>query len=341
MSEFGTIDMGEIQGEDNRMNEAGGTNNFLDQFVPMPDVKPGQTGTVAIRILPPTKGGKLFQYNRTHKLNGRSIHCPRPLINGKWERNVPCPICDYYSGLWRQADKLERAGHGVEADKLKDEARSMKPVERYYYNAIVRSMTGEDGSTLKDVGPRILSVGKILHKMIIRAIVGDENDPDSKLGNIADLKAGYDFIIRKEVTSGSDNFPKYDRSGFARQQSPAGEPSSIEQWAADLHDLTNLRNPKDVEYLEKELAIHRNLIPDDTQVFDTDSFDAKWRQNGSDEIKELVEHNPGGVSVPAGVPSESTTAEVASETPAASTPAVEDVPIEDEDFLAELENMEG
>lgn len=343
MSEFGTLNLEEMAGEDTRLNSEGGKNNFLDQFVPMPEVKPGATGTVALRILPPVKGGKLFQYNRTHKMNGRSIHCPRPLVNGKWDRNVACPICDYYSALWSQVDKLEKAGHGAEAEKLKDEARGMKPVERYYYNAIVRSLT-IDGDTKTNVGPRILSVGKILHKMIIRAIVGDENDPDSKLGNIADLKNGYDFIIRKELVG---EYPKYDRSGFARQQSPAGEGSEIEKWAESLHDLTNLRNPKEVDVLEKELAIHRGLIPDDTGSFNTDDFDAKWQQKAKDEVSELMEHTPGGVSVPADVPSETTTEAAATETTTsteteASTPApAEDAPIEDEDFLKELEEMEG
>lgn len=333
MSEFGTLNLEEMAGEDSRLNSEGIANNFLDQFVPMPDVKPGATGTVAIRILPPVKGGKLFQYNRVHTLNTRKIHCPRPLVNGKWDRNIACPICDYYSALWAQADKLDKAGHGAEADKLKDEARGMKPVERYYYNAIVRSLT-LDGETKTNVGPRILSVGKILHKMIIRAIVGDENDPDSKLGNIADLKNGYDFIIRKELVG---EYPKYDRSGFARQPSVAGEPGDIEKWAANLHDLTKLRNPRDLEYLEKELAIHRGLIPDDTTAaFNTDNFDSKWKQKAQDEVNELMEHTPGGVSVPAGVP-KATTSTVKSE----SAPPVEDAPIEDEDFLKELEDMEG
>jgi len=334
MSDFGTLDLEEMMGEDARLNEAGQA-NFLDQFVPMPDVKPGQTGTVSVRILPPVRGGKLYQYNRTHKMNGRSIHCPRPLVNGKWERSIACPVCDYYSGLWAQADKLEKAGHVNEANKLKEEARSIKPVERYYYNAIVRSMPGgEGGSVLTNVGPRILSVGKLLHKQLIRAIVGEEGDPDSKLGNFTDLKSGYDFIIRKEITSG-DGFPKYDRSGFARATSPAGNPEEVKKWSEALNDLTKLRNPRDLEVLEKELAIHRGLIPDDVEKFDTNSFDAKWGKKAAEEVQELMDHKPGGVSVPAGVPA---SASVASETSVSSKS--EDVPIEDEDFLSALEEME-
>ena len=340
-NEFGSLDIEAMQGEDTRLNTQAGGNNFLDQFVPMPEVKPGQTGAVNLRILPPVKGGRLFQYNRVHTMNDRKVHCPRPLSNGKWDWKVKCPVCDYYSSLWKQADKLDKAGHGAEADTLKEEARSIKPVERYYYNAVVRQLGDE-----KNVGPRILSVGKILHKMIIRAIVGDESDPDSKLGNITDLKNGYDFIIRKEVTPG-EGFPKYDRSGFARNPSPTGNPDEIAAWVENLHDLTKLRNPKEVDYLEKELAIHRGLIKDDSVGFDTEEFDAKWASQASDEVKELMDHNPGGVSVPADVPSETTEAPAA-EAPSEPAPAetttaakTEDVPIEDEDFLKQLNELEN
>lgn len=149
------------------------------------------------------------------------------------------------------------------------------------------------------------------------------------------MKAGYDFIIRKELNG---EYPKYDRSGFARQQSPAGESSDFEKWAANLHDLTTLRNPKGIDVLEKELAIHRGLIPDDTaSTFNEDDFDAKWKKQAQDEVNELMEHNPGGVSVPAGVPVANTASVQVAET----STAVEDAPIEDEDFLRELEDMEG
>ncbi len=334
MAEFGNLNIEEMQGEDSRLNSQG-NQSFLDQFIPMPEVKPGQTGSVAVRILPPVKGGKLFQYNRTHKINGRNVHCPRPLVNGKWERTVPCPLCDYYSSLWKQADKLEKEGRIQEAEKLKDEARELKPVERYYYNVIGRSVV-IDGETKQNIGPRILSVGKILHKMIIRAIVGDEGDPDSKLGNITDLKAGFDFIIRKEVTTG-DGYPKYERSGFARNPSPAGSPEEVKQWAESLQDLTKLRNPKEVDEIEKELAIHRGLIPDENESFNTDEFDAKWGKQAEDQVDEVV--NSASEATVTEVPAANTAdTPVVSETKS-EAPPVEDAPIEDEDFLRELEEM--
>lgn len=329
-AEFGSLNLEDVASEDARLNNEGGQNNFLDQFVPMPEVKPGQTGSVTLRILPPTKGGKLFQYNRVHSVKDKKVHCPRPLVNGKWDRNVPCPICDYYSSLWKKADNLTKAGRVDEAEKCKDEARSLKPVERYYYNAIVRSLT-VDGETKKNVGPRILSIGKILHTMIVRAIMGDPADPDSKLGNITDPKNGFDFIVRKEVTGG-DGFPKYERSGFARNSSPLGTPEEIAQWAANLHDLTKLRNPPAADFIEKMLAIHRGLIPDDDTSFNTDEFDAKWRTQNPDVDAVTAE-----VTAPRTQTAAPTQEPVASQT---SAPPVADAPIEDEEFLKELADME-
>jgi hypothetical protein len=167
MAEFGTLNLEEMAGEDARLKEQGGSAGFLDQFVPMPEVKPGQTGSVAVRVLPPVKGGKLFQYNRVHTINGRKVHCPRPLVNGKWDRNVACPICDYYSSLWRRSTRSRRPGKDCpEAKPLKDEARGMKPVERYYYNAIVRSML-VDGKELKNEARESLSSARSSTNSII------------------------------------------------------------------------------------------------------------------------------------------------------------------------------
>lgn len=326
VSEFGMLDLEEITGEADRL--AGGE-DFLDQFVPMPEVKPGATGIVVVRILPPVRGAKLYQYNRIHTLNERKMHCPKQLVGGKWSRDTYCPICDYYSDLWKQIDKLTKSGNVSEAEKLKKEARSIKPVERYYYNVIVRKMT-VDGETKENVGPKILSVGKILHTMIIKAIIGEEGDPSSKLGNITDPKTGYDFVIRKEVTPG-DGFPKYERSSFTRDPSPLGKPEQIEEWQKNLHDLTKLRNPRDKDYLEKELAIHRGLIPDEEEGFSTEKFDKKWKRSTESVVEQQV----------ADVVNTSRSSSSAAPVHKEATKVVDDAPIENEDFLKELEQMDG
>lgn len=312
MSEFGVLNFDEVAGEDQRLSSKG-SGSFLDQFVPVSDLKSGESLTV--RILPPVKGGKLFQYNRIHTINGRKINCPRPLVNGKWDRNVPCPICDYYNSLWQQVDRLENEGRKQEAERIKTEARSIKPIERYYYNALVRKMT-VDGEVQVNVGPRVLSVGKVLHQMIIRAIVSE--DAQERLGDITHVKTGYDFIIRKETRS---DYPNYDRSTFAREPSPLGEAELIAHVAENMIDLTKFRSLKELEELEKELAIHRGLIPDDTAAFDVDQFDNKWGEGTTNQTAAKT-----SVSVQAA--SESTK-EV-------TKPVVEDVAIESDDFLADL-----
>lgn len=340
MSEFGSMDLGIMADEDSRLSDAGGQGSFLDQFVPMPQVKQGQTGSVVIRILPPAKGSKLFIPTRVHTINGRKVHCPRPLVNGKWDRNTECCICEYYSALWRKADKLNDAGAKEEAAKLQNEARGIKPIERYYYNAMVRSLM-VDGQEHKNVGPRILSIGVTLHKQIVRAIMGD--DTEKGLGDITHIERGYDFIIKKELRGTGDNaFPNYEQSKFARDQSPLGTPEEIAQWAANLHDLSKLRNIKENSVLEKELAIHRGLLPDDAEGFNIDDFDAKYANDAQGEINELLQHgNKTQVSVPASVKSEPVAAEVVTSVAEELSEEVSDVQIDDEDFLAELKEMGG
>lgn len=343
MSFESSLNLEEIMGEEDRLNNKGsGSNNFLDQFVPMPEVKAGQTGAVYVRVLPPVKGGALFQYNRTHKINGRSVHCPRPLINGKYDYKTPCPICDYYNALWKQIDKAskEYGEESTEVESLKDEARELKPVERFYYNAIVRSAV-INGKDEKNVGPRILSIGKSLHAKIIRAIVGSPDDPESQLGNIADLKGGYDLIIRKTVTAGKDAYPKYDDTSFAKNPSPAGTIEEIKRWAENLHDLSKLRSPRDSEYLEKELAIHRGLISDEDETFNTDSFDAKWTKKTPNESEPVSTPKPQSKPVSESSYEEEVQQPVAKPAPKAKAKPSEDIAIADDEFLRQLQEMEG
>jgi hypothetical protein len=281
MSEFGSINLEEIGGEVERLTEqaeagTGGMGNYLDNYVQMPK----GAGNVTIRLLPPAKGGKLFQYTRLISVNGRNVHCPKPLVNGKWDKNTPNPLVDYYNALWRQIDALEKEGGSKDMiEKLKSDARAIKPVERYYYNAIVRSATDKDGNVQKNVGPKILSVGKTLHKMIISAIVPGT---DTYIGNVVDPENGYDFVIRKElVGSGSNAYPKYERSSFARDKSPLGTPEEVAKWVSTLHDLTTLRRPATVEVLEYELAVLRGLIKDTKATggsgFSIEEFDKKYK----------------------------------------------------------------
>jgi uncharacterized Zn finger protein (UPF0148 family) len=335
MSEFGALNLEDIQGDAARLNtSAENQENYLDNFILIPDPKPGQTITFPVRILPPRKGAKLFQYTRLHLINDRKYQCPRPLVNGKWDYKTPCPICDYYNALYRQKDKLEKMGRKAEAEKLEQEAKSIKPIERYYYNAVARKMVNSKGETLMNAGPKILSVGKVLHKIIVGHIVGGEGM--TKLGDVTHVKNGWDFEIIKQMRgTGKDAYPNYDRSAFSRDSTAAGTPDEIAKWVEGLHDLSLNRKPTEFDILEKQLAIHRGLIPDDKDGFDVEKFDAKWKgQDGSKKSS---------VSVPRNVSEDEVhnvinTPSVEDVVSPAEAPA-EDLNIEDTEFLDKLEGM--
>lgn len=325
MSEFGALNLEDFQVEGKRLNTKNNMDAFLEQYVPMPEVKPGQTGIVALRILPPKQGEKLYIATRLHEINGRKYHCPKPLINGKWDKNTLCPICNYYSSLYATADKLEENGQREAAEKLRAEAKGIKPIERYYYNSIVRKLLNKDGEQELNVGPRIFSVGKTVHQMIVRAIIGDDNEPGSQLGDISHPTNGYDFIVRKEIQGqGKEAYPNYNRSSFAKEKSPLGTPEDVKKWGDSLFDLKKFRVIKPIAELETELAIHRGLIPDTKgqEKFNVEEFDAKFRTATSTTTS----------NTPASVENTS----VVETAPATAT---EDISIGDDEFVAELNAM--
>jgi uncharacterized Zn finger protein (UPF0148 family) len=330
MTEFGTINLEELAVEEQRLSETNGKRD--DIFISIPKPKQGGTTLFPLRLLPPVLGEKLFQYTRLHMIKGHSVHCPKDLVKGKkgepvWDRNTYCPICEYYNSLWRRVDRLEDQGKKAEAEKIKKEARSLKPIERYYYNAIARSEKDSAGNVHPNVGPKIYSCGKTVHKMIVRGIQGDKETKEPGLGDVTNPKTGYDFLVKMEIR-GEEEYPNYDRTSFARETSPAGKPEEVKRWAGSLHDLKALRKPATVEELETELARHRGLIDDEEAGFDVEAFDAKHRTGGTPT---RTTHTDAGN----GIEVEDTDADDAV-TPSA--PA-EDVSIDDEQFMAELQSM--
>ena len=207
-------------------------------------------------------------------------------------------------------DEVQQEANKKEAERIRAEARSIKPIERYYYTALVRKMN-VNGEVKTNVGPRILSVGKVLHQMIIRHIVSE--DPQERLGDITHVKTGYDFIIRKEMRA---DYPNYDRSTFAREPSPLGEADLISSISENLIDLSKFRTLKGLDEIKKELAIHRGLIPDIVQNFDVAQFDSEFQDSKTTKSKSTV-------SVSASI--------VEAEADSAT-----DVAIESDEFLADL-----
>jgi len=262
------INLNAIRQENQRLSNTNQNTSFLDNFVMMPEGE----GVITVRILPPRKGLDLpFQASRTHKLNNKNFHCLCHLeANGKWVGN--CPICNYYRSLWRDSDKVGEE----QANQLRAEARMIKPIERYYYNVIVRKQTDpKTGETKTNVGPKIYSCGKQVHSKIIRAMCGDPTTDEPELGDISDTLKGRDFkIIKKMTKSGNESFPNYTESKFG-PESVLGTKDEIAEWLENLHDLEALRQTKTPDELFKEVRIFRGLEKDPSTEFDTSSFGTK------------------------------------------------------------------
>lgn len=260
------LDIASIQNDYKGLKASEGSGgSFLENFVRMPDGK----GSVVMRLLPPKEGAPFYLVTALHRVNGKSIHDIREYNRdtGKWVGQNP--IVDYMRHIWKQSEQSAPA----ERDRLQALYRQIKPVERYYYNVIVREERAEDGTVKKNVGPKILSVGKMVHEIILRGILGDKEMNQPRLGDVTDQKNGYDFKLVKTIRKSGDNsFPNYEGSHFL-EQSPAGTPDEWATWTANLHDLRTLRVLKTAEELEHELQVHLGLKQESSgSSFDPSKF---------------------------------------------------------------------
>lgn len=239
-----------ISGLDNKNNVQ---NNALDKYVQMPK----NNGFIIVRILPPAPPGafgrekhSFFSETKLVKINSRNYHCRQIRRNGRWEGE--CPLVKYYNLLWKKAKEAEADGRIDESNSFVKCAKSIKPVERYYYNAILRDK--ENGNK----GPLILSCGKVLHSIILRAIKGDPSLGEEPLGNITHPLTGRDLRIVVTSSKGNDGrvYPNYTQSKFLDKKSVAGTEEEITEWIKNLHDLKELITWKDPEELKKALKIH-------------------------------------------------------------------------------------
>lgn len=260
------LDLSAIQNDYKGLKASEGSGgSFLENFVKMPEGK----GSVAMRLLPPKEGKPFYLVTALHRVNGKSLHDIREYNRetGKWVGHNP--IVDYMRYLWKQSEQAAPA----ERDRMQALYRQIKPVERYYYNVIVREERAEDGTLKKNVGPKILSVGKMVHEIILRGILGDKEMNQPRLGDVTDQKAGYDFKLVKTIRkSGDQQFPNYEGSHFL-EQAPAGSPDEWKSWMENLHDLETLRILKTADELEHELQIHLGLKQESSgSTFDPSKF---------------------------------------------------------------------
>lgn len=274
--DYEPLDLNELKKEAQRMNSEG-TQSYNDDYYTKYVRLPERDGFVLMRFLPKRKGQKLFCASRLHTLNNptnnqkRTFHCPKVLTEmdkgSQWRGE--CIICKYYSDLWQKSDSL----YGKEQEDMRQDARQLKPVERYYYNVIVRSeVDPKTKSTSSNVGPKIYSCGKQVHAKIFRAIFGDEAAGEAGYGDITHPTTGRDFRLVKKVSkSGNREYPNYDFSKF-EEPSNAGTPEELEKWLNSLADLQSLRIVKNSEELKHALRVHCGMIVEGNQSDDLDEF---------------------------------------------------------------------
>lgn len=241
------------------------TESHLDKFIQMPQ----PDDRITIRLLPPAIDKSFFVATRHHRVDGKNENCLKEQKNGRWQGD--CPICDYYSWLWKESE--HKSDDRTEQRELQNKAREIKPVERYYYNAVDR--------TRPDDGPKVLSVGKSLHKKILEGIVGDPMNETEPLGDVSSINDGYDFRIYKEVRGA---WPSYEKSDYAHSSSPLGEKEEVKRWAPLLHDLDKFKESKSKEELTEVLKIHLKILEENVE---TEALSGRQRLNR--QIRKFLE----------------------------------------------------
>lgn len=220
----------------------------MDNFVKMPE----KEGYVLLRLLPALKGKWHFCSTRIHRLgeypNSKTFHCLRQRVKTPkgfmWlnPSNNPkddCPICQKYGELWKIANNQ----HGDEQIRTQNTARGIKPIERFYWNTIVRQQLNSKTNTMDtNVGPKVFSCGKTLQTIIVDSINGNQITGLRRLGNVLHPSEGRDFRLVKKIKKGNAGFeyPDYAQSSF-EDVSPLGTDEEIKGWLANLHDLDSYR----------------------------------------------------------------------------------------------------
>lgn len=263
---FEPLNLNEINKEADRINRI--SNGLGEMYIKMPE----KDGFVNIRLLPKVKGKDLWCSTRIHYINGKSLHCMRTIVDGKWvidSSRGECPCCRKYNSLWQEARNIADVN---ERSKVENKARGLKPVERYFWNAIVRSENNpKTGNIDKNVGPKILAIGKTVQALILESIRGNELIGKEALGDVTDPFKGRDFRLVKKVVRGGGNaeYPNYDQSNFT-DPCPAGTTDELKKWLQNIHDLSDCRKIPTKEEMEAEVRKFSNP----NSVIEDDGFEA-------------------------------------------------------------------
>ena len=333
-----SLDMDQLMGQYDQVKDDENKGSYLDNFVKMPEGK----GSVVIRLLPPAPPqmfgrdkNEFYIWTRTHRVNNKTLHDPCEFVNGKWVGDNP--IREYLRWLWKESEKAAPA----EQDRMRKLYREIKPIDRYYFNCIVRSYTDDSGQVHENEN-KIFSCGKTLFQIILRGICGDKEMGIDKLGDVTDFKNGRDFKIVKAIKkSGDQTFPNYEQSHFV-DVSPTGNPDECKQYMENLYDLHALRVLKSPEEMKHNLQVHLGVKQDNDTDFDPTEYSAMGSSDASSNASS-VERGDNSDSAP--VPQE----EVASAPPESpvENPVSTDVAdtsdegesLADDDFLKELRDI--
>lgn len=210
--------------------------------IPSNVYNPTRGTSFTVRILP-SSSKKLCVATRYHRFNNDDYTCHRVLKDGKWVGN--CVICDKYNESFRIVEGVVAGSapskYKGDMDAFKNDVRSIKPIDRYYFNVIARDELARDDN----LGPMIWSCGQSLYQIILRGIVGDPSNSNVKaLGDVTHPKTGNDLqVISKLVAVGTTPFPNLSDS-FFRDSSRLGNKKQIDKWLGSLWDLHEIPNQK-------------------------------------------------------------------------------------------------
>lgn len=176
-------------------------------------------------------GKPFFLAARLHHLgsmaSGRTFFCHKTIQDGKWVGT--CLACKHYADFHEKGQP--RCYKGSDSD-FQNDLRSIKPIERFYYNCIVRGK--------EEIGPKVLAVGKSVHQQILSSILGESGSPTfcRPLGDVSHPISGNDFAVVRSMkdAGGGGAFPIY--TGQFLPSSSLGTEEQIQEWLDARHDLS-------------------------------------------------------------------------------------------------------
>ena len=212
--------------------------------------KQADNSMVRVRILPPANSEEDLFYEETQLHSIKSGGRFHYLRCRKASDNETCPICEAHYGLWKRIN--DRKERGLDVDHLMKAAKATWAKPRFFVNVLNRETN--------DV--QVMSCSNQLFDRIMYGIFGDPEDEEIQrpLGDVTDLKEGYDFKVRK-YAEGNKDICTFETSLFAPEPSELGTAKEIEAIMGQLHDLKQEIGSSDYNTMS-EIAKIYSATPD-------------------------------------------------------------------------------